>query len=102
MSRLGRTWLLLGRLGAALAGLLLVRLVLLLFAARPDSLVVALVLALTGPLVWPFQTFDLWLGQPRFGARLEVATLVALALLTLLVVSGYSIAWRKHYGRLSG
>ncbi|MDP9309677.1 MAG: YggT family protein [Chloroflexota bacterium] len=66
-----------------LEGLLLLRLVALLFAGRPDNPWLALVLALTAPLTVPFRVLDQWAGQPRFGARLELATLAAMLLLGL-------------------
>lgn len=72
--------------GTLFTGLLLVRLVLLLFAARPSNPVVAVVLALTNPLVWLFGGLDRWLQQPRFGARLELATLCALVVLGMIVM----------------
>lgn len=62
-------------------GLLLLRLVALLFAARPDNSWIALLLALTVPVTAPFRLLDQWAGQPHFGARLELATLAALLLL---------------------
>ena len=68
----------------AIQGLLLARLVALLFAARPDNLVFEILFALTTPLIWPWRWIDLLAGQPRFGARLELATLAALAMLALL------------------
>lgn len=79
-------------------GLLLVRLVLLLFAARPSNPVVKAVLAVSAPLVWPFAAVDRWAQQPRFGARLELATLLALAVLVVLITT---LAWgrREKYER---
>ncbi len=68
----------------AIQGLLLARLIALLFAARPDNLVFEILFALTTPLIWPWQWLDRWAGQPRFGARLELATLAALAMVALL------------------
>ena len=71
--------------GAALVGLieglLLLRLVALLFAARPDNPWIALLLALTAPVTAPLGMLDQWAGQPRFGAGLELATLVAMLLI---------------------
>ena len=64
-------------------GLLLLRLVALLFAARPDNVWLALVLVMTAPLTAPFRVLDQWAGQPRFGARLELATLMAMLLFAL-------------------
>jgi hypothetical protein len=63
-------------LGAA-AALLLVRLVLKLFAARPDNPVVAALFTITTP---PPALAALNAGQPRFGAMLEFSTLALLAL----------------------
>lgn len=78
--------------GAALIGviegLLLLRLVALLFAARPDNPWIALLLALTAPVTAPFRMLDRWAGQPQFGARLELATLAA-----LLLLAGIAIIW---------
>ena len=65
-------------------GLLLVRLVGLLFAARPDNCALDLLLELCVPLVWPWMWLDRWAGQPRFGARLELATLAAMLMVALL------------------
>ncbi len=76
-------------------GLLLLRLVALLFAARPDNPWIALLLALTAPFTVPFRLLDQWAGQPRFGARLELATIAALLILTC----GAAV-W--HWRRLRG
>ena len=64
-----------------LEGLLLLRLVALLFAARPDNPLIIVILALTAPLVAPFRRLDQLAGQPQFGARLELATLAAMVVL---------------------
>jgi YggT family protein len=74
----------------ALQGLLLARLVLRLFAARPDNPVVALLFSTTEVLRAPLAFLDA--GQPQFGAVLELSTLVLLLVLPALVVT---------YGRLS-
>jgi YggT family protein len=74
----------------ALQGLLLARLVLRLFAARPDNPVVALLFSTTEVLRAPLVFLDA--GQPQFGAVLELSTLVLLLVLPALVVT---------YGRLS-
>ncbi|MBA3947752.1 MAG: hypothetical protein H0X37_24755 [Herpetosiphonaceae bacterium] len=77
-----------GRLTTGLsliAGLLLVRLVLLLFAVRPSNPVAAGLLWLSAPLVWPFGMLDQLAHQTRWGARLELATVAALVVLTLLI-----------------
>ena len=92
------------RLGAvlvgAIGGLLLVRLVALLFAARPDNPVLALLLALSAPLVAPFTALNRITGQPQFGARLDLAALAALALLLILA---FMLHWlrerRNRYSR---
>jgi hypothetical protein len=68
-------------LGAATA-LLLARLVLKLFAARPDNPVVAMLFTITPP---PPMLAALDAGQPRFGAVLEFSTL---ALIVLLLIIG--------------
>ncbi|GAC1642716.1 MAG: hypothetical protein NVS4B8_12120 [Herpetosiphon sp.] len=69
-----------------LAGVLLVRLVLLLFAARPSNPVVAVWLTLSAPLVWPWTLLDRWAGQPRFGARLELGTLAVLVIIGVVLM----------------
>ena len=81
-------------------GLLLVRLVGLLFAARPDNRALNLLLDLCIPLVWPWLWLDRWAGQPRFGARLELATLAAMLMVAILYGSWCGFrAWR---GRRQG
>ena len=67
-------------------GLLLARLVLRLFAARPDHPFVQAFLAATGPLLTPLAFLDD--GQPRYGATLELSTL---ALIGLLALAGVAI-----------
>ncbi len=79
----------------AVEGLLLARLVALLFAARPDNWVFDTLLALTMPLVWPWQSLDSWAGQPRFGARLELATLAAM-LVVALAAALWSLSRRRR------
>lgn len=76
------------------AGLLLARLTALLFAARPDHPVVWSVLTLTAPLTAPFRVLDRLAGQPREGARLELATIAA-----LLLVLGASVVLAWHHQR---
>jgi hypothetical protein len=61
----------------AVAALLLARLVLKLFAARPDNPVVAALFMITTP---PSLLAALDAGQPRFGAVLEFSTLALIAL----------------------
>jgi NhaP-type Na+/H+ or K+/H+ antiporter len=68
------------RLVGLLVGLLAARLIALLLAARPDNPAINLLLTLTAPLTAPFQFLDQLARQPQFGARLELATLAALAL----------------------
>lgn len=77
----------------ALDALLLVRLVLRLFAARPDNPLVQVLLAATAPLVLPLAFLDA--RQPRFGAVLEFSTLVCILLLPLLVLA----LWQLIGGR---
>jgi hypothetical protein len=72
----------------AVEGLLVARLVLRLFAARPDNLVVRGVLAVTEPLRAPLAVLDA--AQPRFGATLEFSTLLLVVALPALAV----VAWR--------
>jgi uncharacterized protein YggT (Ycf19 family) len=68
----------------ALDALLCARLVLRLFAARPDNPVVQALLGITAPLVLPLAFLDA--QQPRFGAVLEFSTLVCLLLPLLALV----------------
>ncbi len=68
--------------------LLLLRLLAHLLAARPDNPAVALLNRATAPLVAPLAFLDV--GQPRFGAVLELSTLT---LVLLLVGIGY-VAWK--------
>jgi len=65
-----------------LIGLLMTRLVLRLFAARPDNPIVAALFTITPP---PRALAALDAGQPRFGAILEFSTV---ALIVLLLVAG--------------
>ena len=78
-----------------LEGLLVARLVSLLFAARPDHPAFAILWAITAPLVWPWSFIDRWMGQPRSGARLELATVGAMA---MLAVAGVGWAWYRGRG----
>jgi|HigsolmetaAR202D_1030399.scaffolds.fasta_scaffold17038_2 uncharacterized protein YggT (Ycf19 family) len=75
----------------AVAALLSARLVLQLFAARPDNPFVAFLLWLTNPLIAPLRFLDA--HQPRFGAVLELSTL-ALILLCVLVGVGLGL-WQR-------
>lgn len=86
LQRCVRRWL--PSLLGVLLALLLVRLLLRLLAARPDNPVVALLLAVSQPLVAPLRWLDA--GQPQFGATLELSTLTLLLLLPLI---GYGV-WR--------
>jgi hypothetical protein len=72
-------------------GLLLARLVLRLFAARPDSLFVRLYLDATGPLLAPLAFLDV--GQPRYGATLELS---ALALFIVLALAGTAVGMLRR------
>jgi hypothetical protein len=75
-----------------IAALLLARLVLRLFAVRPDHPVIAALLAGTAP---PQVLASLDAGQPRFGATLEFATLV-LIVLVLIVGLGLRYLWKAR------
>ncbi len=66
--------------GAALLG---ARLLLRLLAARPDNPVLSAFFALTAPPA-PLAALDR--GQPRFGATLELSTLVLMLALLILVL----------------
>nr|WP_044199987.1 YggT family protein [Oscillochloris trichoides] len=66
----------------AVEALLLARLVARILAARPDSPAFMLLYNLTAPLVAPLAWLDL--HQPRFGAVLELSTLVVVAGLAIL------------------
>jgi YggT family protein len=65
-----------------LTALLLARLLLRLFAARPDNPIIAALFTISMP---PRALAALDAGQPRFGAVLEFSTL---ALIVLLLVAG--------------
>ena len=71
-----------GSILGGITALLLARLVLKLFAARPDNPVFAAVFAITTP---PHALALLDAGQPRFGAVLEFSTL---ALIAILLIAG--------------
>lgn len=66
--------LILNLLMGCLETLMLARLALQLFAARPSNAGVAALIALSTPLVAPLSALDA--GQPRFGSILEFSTLV--------------------------
>jgi hypothetical protein len=81
-----------------LEGLLAARLVALLFAARPDNPAIGLLLACTAPLTAPFRGLDHLAQQPQFGARLELATLVAMALVIgVAAVTKWALLKRSQY-----
>lgn len=77
-----------------LESLLLLRLVALLFAARPDNPWIILINVLTAPFTAPFRILDQWAGQPQFGARLELATLAAMG-----IVLGVAVIWQIRHLR---
>jgi hypothetical protein len=83
-------------LGSLLIGLLLVRFLFRLLAARPDNLVVEWIMTVTNPLVQPFMFLDA--QQPRFGAILELSTLTLIGVLACILLIG---AWqaRRQRGR---
>jgi hypothetical protein len=58
--------------------ILISRVLLLLFAARPDNVSVALILAVSAPFAWPLSWMDVY--QPVFGARFERGTLISAVL----------------------
>ncbi len=80
--------LLLVYLVSAIEALLLTRLVLKLFAARPDHPVVGFVFAATSPLIRPLAFFDA--SQPRFGAVLEFSTLACALVVPVLWMVGFA------------
>ncbi len=77
----------LATISGALTGALIARLVLKLFAARPDSPAVQWLYALTDPFVAPLMMIDR--DQPRFGAVLELSTLATLG----VIVSVTALLW---------
>lgn len=81
LQRLAAAWY--GLLGAVI-GLLTVRLIVQLFAGRPDNLLIQLLLQITAPLTEPLAVLDA--GQPRFGAILEISTLVLIGLLLAVLL----------------
>ena len=82
------------RIIGIIEGILLVRLVGLLFAAREDNPVFEFLFTLSMPLVWPWTWLDRWAQQPREGARLELATLAAMVMVALLAA-----LWSLYRGR---
>ncbi len=79
----------------AVEGILLARLIALLFAAREDNPIVYILLLLSAPLIWPWRWIDRWVGQPLLGARLELATLAAM-LVVALIAGVWSIVNRQR------
>ena len=67
-----------------LIGLLGLRLLVKLFAGRPDNPLIAALLQGTAPLTAPLAVLDT--GLPRFGAVLEISTLVLIGLLLALLL----------------
>ena len=74
----------------ALEALLLARLVLRLFAARPENAAFAALYALTAPFRMPLAALDA--GQPRFGAVLELSTLAACGLVAVATLALAAVA----------
>lgn len=68
--------------------LLLARLILRLFAVRPDQPVIRLLLAYTAPLTAPLAFLDI--GQPQFGATFEYSTLISIPLIFLIGLATWS------------
>ncbi|MBC8163096.1 MAG: YggT family protein [Roseiflexaceae bacterium] len=81
----------------ALEALLLARIVLQLFAARPDNFAFATLLAVTAPLRTPLAALDA--GQPRFGSTLELSTLALCAAIGLFLAFA---GWAAHRAALVG
>lgn len=63
---------------ALVCALLTVRLIVLLFAARPDNSSLSFMLNISDVLVWPLAWLDA--TQPQFGARFERGTLLMVVL----------------------
>ena len=63
---------------ALVCALLTVRLIVLLFAARPDNSSLSFILNISDMLVWPVAWLDA--TQPQFGARFERGTLLMVVL----------------------
>lgn len=80
--------------GGALGGLLTARLVLKVLAARPDNPAVMWLYTVTGPLITPLTVLDR--AQPRFGAVLELSTLVTLIILLSLTALVWVWLGRKQ------
>ncbi len=86
------------RIVGIVEGLLLVRLVGLLFAVRPDNPVYEAILDVTLPLVWPWLWLDRHAHQPILGARLELATLAAMT--SVVVLAGLGSLYSQRRSRL--
>lgn len=72
---------------------MLARLVLRLFAARPDNPAIAVLLRITEPLIVPLAFLDA--GQPRFGAVLECSSLALFLILCAAVILTHMICNRR-------
>ena len=83
---------------AATEALLLTRLVLKLFAARPNHPVVSLIFTATSPLVRPLASLDA--SQPRFGAILEFSSLACAVLVPLVWIAGLAAYQRISATRI--
>lgn|GEM_PF-2639709 len=70
---------------ALMAAVLISRMLLLLFAARPDNPGVDFIIWVSTPLYWPWQWIDA--GQPLYGARFERGSLV-----------GIGVCWGAQWG----
>jgi uncharacterized protein YggT (Ycf19 family) len=90
-----------GLVGLAI-GLLLARIVALLFAARPDNPALELLLALSAPLAAPFAALNRITGQPQFGARLDLAALAAIAALLGIAAALHWLTLRRNRRRSTG
>lgn len=73
--------------------MLVTRLILLLFAARPDNAGIAFVLWISTPLAWPMSWIDA--TQPLYGARFERGTLVSIL---VILIGLYAVSRRKKTG----
>jgi len=71
--------------------LLTSRLLLLLFAARPDNPSIELLLLLSWPFAWPLSWIDI--AQPVYGARFERGTLASII---VCLVSLRLVTQKRH------
>lgn len=78
-------------------GLLIARLMLRLFAARPDNAVIQALYGVTQPLIAPLGALDS--AQPRYGASLEFATLTLIVALPLLTMLFWRLTATAQIGR---